>query len=168
MKVIAILAAGKNNELGKNNNLLWNLPRDMQFFKETTWGHTVITGRKNYESIPEKYRPLPGRNNLVVTQNTEYNAPGTTVINSIESALKKAEEIEAEKCFIIGGGQIYQYAFEQDLIDEVLLTRVDANFDADVFLEGFKTENWYLKKELFTPADSKNAYNLYFQTWVKP
>ncbi|MGY6562901.1 MAG: dihydrofolate reductase [Luteibaculaceae bacterium] len=168
MEVIAIMATGLRNELGKNNDLLWHLPKDMAYFKEVTWGSVVISGRKNYESIPEKYRPLPGRLNYVITHNAAYKAPGAEVFTSLSAALEKAKSTGKEKVFIIGGGQIYKTALENNLVDTVLLTLVEHNFDADVFLEGFNQEKWYLKSENFIPADSKNAYNLRFQTWIKP
>ena len=75
MIVSAIVAIAKNNAIGKNNQLLWHLPADMKYFKEKTLGHCIITGRKNYESIPEKFRPLPGRTNIVISRQRKYIAP---------------------------------------------------------------------------------------------
>ena len=88
MIVSLIVAIPKNLAIGKNNNLIWNLPVDMKFFMETTTGHPVIMGRKNYESIPKKYRPLKNRTNVIITRNTDYKAKGCFVVNSIEDSLK--------------------------------------------------------------------------------
>ena len=78
-----IVAVDENNVIGKDNTLIWHLPADMKYFKEKTTGHCVITGRKNYESIPEKFRPLPNRTNIVITRTSDYNAPGAIVVGSI-------------------------------------------------------------------------------------
>src|SRR5690554_2320548 len=114
MKCALIAAIGKHREIGKDNDLLWHLPRDMQFFKETTQGHVVVMGRKNWESIPEKFRPLPNRKNIVLSKNTDFKAEGAILIHDIREL---NQHLEAnQKCFIIGGAQIYQLALEQDLI----------------------------------------------------
>jgi dihydrofolate reductase len=167
MEVVAILAIGLNNELGKNNNLLWDLPRDMAFFKETTWGSCIITGRKNYESIPEKYRPLPGRYNIILSKSLSIDNPMACVAANLNEALEIAKSKGKETCYIIGGGQVYKQAFEADVVDKVLITVVEGNFNADVFLEGFNQEKWYLKTESFVPSDPKNPFNMRFQTWVR-
>ena len=87
MKIVLIAAVGKNYELGKDNDLLWRLPRDMKFFKETTRGFPIMTGRKNYESIPLKFRPLPGRRNVVITTQKNYNGIGADVVSNLRDAL---------------------------------------------------------------------------------
>ena len=83
-----IAALDANNGIGKDNDLMWNLPADMQFFKETTKGHVVIMGRKNYDSIPERFRPLPGRSNVVLSRQANFEAPGCTVYDSLETCLQ--------------------------------------------------------------------------------
>ena len=92
MVVSLIVATSENDVIGKDNDLIWHLPKDMKFFKDTTKNHFVIMGRKNFESIPHKYRPLPNRTNVVVTRQTNYNAQGCLVLHSIEEALQKAKE----------------------------------------------------------------------------
>ncbi len=133
MKVIIIAAVADNGAIGKDNNLIWRLPNDMKFFKETTKGHIVITGRKNYESIPEKFRPLPDRINIVVTRDPNYKAPGAIVVSSIREALGNANFHKdfSDKVFIIGGGEIQRQTIEE--ADEMYITRVKGSFDADVF-----------------------------------
>lgn len=142
-----IVAIAKNNAIGKDNDLLWHIPEDMRFFKKTTNGHCIITGRKNYESIPEKYRPLPNRTNIVVTRNTEYLAEGAIVLNSIEAALEYANSLAEEEVFIIGGGQIYAEALNLGLVDKMYITHVDKAFEADTFFPVIEIEKWELLKQ---------------------
>ena len=108
MKVSLIVAVSQNGMIGKDNDLIWHLPKDMKFFKDTTLGHHVIKGRKNFESIPHKFRPLPNRTNIVITRQSDYKADDSIVVISVEEALnvgKSNGEIEA---FIIGVGQNYK------------------------------------------------------------
>src|SRR5687767_4437952 len=122
MKIIIVVAVAENNAIGKNNQLIWKLADDMKFFKETTIGHTIVTGRKNYESIPPKFRPLPQRVNIVITRQTNYDAPGAIIVHSLEAALEKARQADETKCFIIGGGEIFKEALDKNLIDEMLVS----------------------------------------------
>ena len=100
--VSLIVAVSDNGVIGKDNDLIWYLPQDLKYFKDTTAGHTVIMGRKNYHSIPEKYRPLPKRDNVVVTFQPNFDAPGCKVVNSVEEALTYAKEAGDSEQFIIG------------------------------------------------------------------
>lgn len=167
MKTILIVATAQNNAIGKDNHLLWHLPADMKFFKEQTSGHTIITGRKNYESIPEKFRPLPNRTNIVVTRDKNYLATGAMVVNSLEEAIEKAKNSGAEKCFIIGGGQIYKECLEKNLVDEMLITHVETNPDADTFFPGIEFEKW--TKELISEInpDEKNKFSMKIFRYLK-
>ena len=113
--VSLIVAASENKVIGKNNDLAWVLPLDLKYFKDTTKEHFVIMGRKNFESIPEKYRPLPNRTNIIVTRNADFKADNCLVVNSIEKALELANDANDQEPFIIGGGQIYKYAIENNL-----------------------------------------------------
>ena len=133
MIVSIIVAASENNVIGNNNDLIWHLPKDMKFFKDTTKGHHVIMGRKNLESIPHKFRPLPNRQNIVVTRNKKYVADGCLVVTSIEEGLSIAKKNKEKETFIIGGGQIYKLALELNLVDKIYLTRIHANFEGDTF-----------------------------------
>src|SRR3989304_9524647 len=105
---ISIIAAiGRNRELGKDNKLLWHIPEDMKRFKDLTTNQVVIMGRKTYESLPPKYRPLPKRVNIVVTRDQNYSSEGAFVAHSVEEAIEKSREHRKE-IFIIGGAQIYE------------------------------------------------------------
>ena len=133
MKVSLIVAVSENGVIGKDNDLIWHLPKDMRFFKETTLNHHVIMGRKNFESIPHKYRPLPNRTNVIITRNSDYKAEGCLVVNSVEEALEVAKQNGDTHPFIIGGGQIYKLALENNLVDKIYLTKVHHSFDGDTF-----------------------------------
>lgn len=130
MLISIIAAIGKNNELGKDNDLIWHFRDDMKFFKATTTGNTVIMGRKTFESLPHA---LPDRRNIVITSNKDYKAEGAEVVTGVQEALDKAK---GDNIFIIGGGKIYgefmQYA------DSLYLTEIDAECkDADTFFPKF-------------------------------
>ena len=157
MKCSIVVAMGKHREIGKDNDLLWHLPRDMRFFKETTTGHTVVMGRKSWESIPEKFRPLPNRKNIVITRDYEYKAEGAIVITDLEALSQHVDK--AEKCFIIGGAQIYQLALEQGFINEMYITHVDETFEADTFFPFVNWENWEEEDILEYDKDEKNPYS---------
>lgn len=166
MEVILIVAvARENNGIGKDNDLLWHLPGDMKFFRSQTTGYPVITGRKNYESIPDKFRPLPNRENIVITrQDITYN--GADVCSSIESALEKAQSYNKEKVFIIGGGQIYKQCLDQNLADKLIITWVDAQLEADVFFPQLDSK-WTISSEEKNNPDDKNPYSYTFTEYVK-
>ena len=164
MKIIIIVAVAENNAIGKDNRLLWRLPDDMKFFKEKTEGHCVVTGRRNYESIPEKFRPLPGRTNIVVTRQKDYSAPGALVVESIDAAIELAKGRGEDQLFIIGGGEIYAQCM--GIADEILFTRVHHSFDADTFFPEIGSE-W---KEVWSEhhaADEKHAYSFTFIQYRK-
>ncbi len=164
MKVATIVAMGRNNEIGKDNQLMWHLTEDMRFFKTTTSRHYVIMGRKNFESIPAKYRPLPDRVNVIVTHNENFMYEECYTCNSLQQALDLARDNGEDKVFIIGGGQIYKLAMDADLVDEQYITHVDASFDsADTFYPQFQSDNWSKELLLETMADSQNEFA--FQTF---
>lgn len=127
-RVIAIAAIGKNRGLGKDNNLIYKIPEDMKHFRDATMGHPVISGRKNFESMG---RALPGRPTIVVTRDITYKPEGVSVVHTIEDALTKAQELDQEKVFIIGGGEIYKAALPYT--DTLDLTLIDDEKEADVF-----------------------------------
>jgi dihydrofolate reductase len=108
MIISMIAAVATNRVIGKDNDLVWRLPDDMKYFMETTQNHFVIMGRKNYESIPHKYRPLPNRVNIIITRQKDYKASDCIITNTIEEALDYARDQAQEEVFVIGGGQIYK------------------------------------------------------------
>jgi len=147
MKVSLIVAVSQNGMIGKDNDLIWHLPKDMKFFKDTTLGHHVIMGRKNFESIPHKFRPLPNRTNIVITRQSDYKAEDSIVVNSVEESLKVAKSNGENEAFIIGGGQIYKLALEANLIDRIYLTRIHHSFDGDTFFPELNSDWEEIKRE---------------------
>jgi len=126
MKLSLIAAVARNGAIGKDNALLWRLPEDLKFFKQTTLGRPVIMGRKTFESIG---RPLPGRRNIVVTRQADWRADGVEAVASLDEALRCVADVPT--AFVIGGGELYRLALPQ--ADELVLTEVDADFEADTF-----------------------------------
>ncbi len=167
MIVSLIVAVAENNVIGKDNDLIWHLPKDMAFFKSTTLNHYIVTGRKNYESIPSKYRPLKDRVNIVVTSQKDYQEKDILVTNSIESAIKIAKENNEQECFIIGGGQIYKSVLEHDLIDQMYITHVHETFDGDTFFPEFNRDDWNEEVLLTHIKDDKNKHTFTIKKYIK-
>ena len=157
-----IVAASTNNAIGKDNQLLWHLPNDLRFFKNTTWGMPVIMGRKTYESVN---KPLPGRFNYVITRQAGWNAEGVKGAADINDALQQAKETNCKEIFIIGGGEIFKQSME--LADKIYMTRVHANLDGDVFFPEIDESNWKMMDNIDQPADDKHAFAYSFQVWLK-
>ena len=164
MIVSAIAAVADNGVIGRKNDLPWHLPDDMQFFKQTTLGHPIITGRKNYESIPPKFRPLKGRLNVVITRDADYQAPGAAVVTSLEAALERAKEEGKEEVFIIGGGQIFREALEKDLVDRLYMTFVHADVEGDTHFPAIDAADWQERGRERHEADERHAYAFSFVT----
>jgi dihydrofolate reductase len=162
MTITLLVAAAENNAIGKNNQLLWSLPNDMKFFKNTTWGMAVIMGRKTYESVD---KPLPGRFNIVITRQTDWKAEGVIVASDLQDALKKAAATNCNEVFVIGGGEIYKWAI--DIADKILITRVHASFDADTFFPAIDETKWQLVANQDFATDVKHAFAYSFQTWQR-
>ena len=156
--MITIIAAiGLNNELGKDNDLIWHLPADLRRFKKVTSGHTIVMVRKTFESIG---KPLPNRRSILITRNTSYHKDGCEIVHSLEDAIKLIQD--QEHAFIIGGAQIYKEAIDKKLVDQLDITKVHQNFDADVFFPSIDPTSWKeVSEETFLP-DEKNQYKYSF------
>ncbi|MBJ60128.1 MAG: diacylglycerol kinase [Flavobacteriales bacterium] len=166
MVVSLIVAVSENKVIGKDNNLVWHLPADMKFFKDTTKGHFVIMGRRNYESIPHRYRPLPKRTNVIVTRQDDYKAEGCLIVNSVEAAIELAQKAGDKEPFVIGGGQIYKYAIKNNLVDRIYLTKVHTEIDGDTYFDDLDG-SWKLVNTDFHPSDEKHIYAFTFQTFER-
>lgn len=164
-KTSIIVAVAENNVIGKDNTLIWHLPADMKFFKEKTTGHCIITGRKNYESIPAKFRPLPNRTNIVITRQNDYDAPGAIVVSSLEDALQKAKETGDNEIFIIGGGEIFKQGLH--LADTLYVTHIHHTFIGDVYFPEINKNEWKQVSSLQGAVDEKNTYAHTFVTYKK-
>lgn len=154
-----IVAKGNNNAIGKNNDLIWHLPADMRFFTKVTKGNIVIMGRKNWESIPLKYRPLSNRINAVITHNHQFYHSDCDIFYSVEEAIKHYSTKSDKEIFIIGGAQIYKYCLDNYLIDEMLITVIHQEFEADAFFPKFDETKWKKELQIDYKKDNKNPYN---------
>ncbi len=167
MKVALIVAMDREQGIGKNNDLMWHLPVDMKFFKETTNGHIVVMGRKNFDSIPDRFRPLSNRENVILTHNTAFQAEGCLVFHSLEACLDAYKKEEERTIFIIGGGQIYSQAMEMDCIDEMYITHIDKTFDAETFFPSFDQKKWAITEIFKQEMDEKHEANFAIKHYVK-
>jgi dihydrofolate reductase len=158
--IILIAAIAENNALGKNNDLLWHLPKDFKRFKEITSGHHIVMGRKTFESFP---KPLPNRTHVIITRQKNYNYEGCIVVDDLEKALAVCPKNET--IFVIGGGEIYAQSIH--LADQLDITRVHHSFEADVYFPEIDAEIWELSSELFNSKDEKHLYDYTFQTFVR-
>lgn len=161
MKLSIIAGIGKNNELGKGNQLLWHMPADMKYFRETTAGHTVIMGRKTFESIG---RPLPKRRNIVITRSPEYQYTGIEIAPSLEEAIKKATG--DGEIFVIGGAEIYAQAME--LAEKLYITHINAeDASADTFFPEIIPVVWNEISREEHKADSENPHDYTFSVYER-
>lgn len=162
MKVNLIVAVSENNVIGVKNDLPWSLPNDMSYFKKKTNGHFVIMGRKNYLSIPEKYRPLPNRTNIILTSKPNFKAEKCKVFDSLEKALEYSKLNKEKNPFIIGGGELYKYAIQKKIVDIIYLTRIHANIKGDTFFPELNLKEWNVVSEKFNKKDEKHKFDYTF------
>ncbi len=165
MRIIQIVAVAENGAIGKDNRLLWRLPNDMKFFKDHTTGHCVVTGRRNYESIPDKFRPLPDRTNIVVTRQENYSAPGAIVVRTIDDAIAEAKNRGEDKLYIIGGGEIYKQTLDKS--DEILYTKVHHSFEADTFFPALDMNVWKEEWREEHKQDEKHGFDYTFIRYAR-
>lgn len=140
MKVILVVAHGKNFEIGKDNKLLWHIPEDLKQFKSKTLGKTILMGRKTFESIG---RPLPGRTTVVITSNKNWSYPGVATFPSVTSALSSLQKKETNEVLVVGGGLIYKETIS--LAHELWVTEIDYEGEADTYFPHY--QNLFEKKE---------------------
>lgn len=157
-----IVAASTNNVIGKDNQLIWHLPNDMRFFKNTTWGMPMIMGRKSFESVNKKF---PGRINIVITRQKNWTKEGVVVVDTIDAALKAAEATNCKEIFIIGGGEIFKETMP--LADVIYMTRVHAELEGDAFFPIINDNEWEMVSNEDHEKDLKHAYSYSFQKWKK-
>ncbi len=158
--ITMIAAIGENNELGKDNNLVWHLPDDFKRFKILTTGHHIIMGRKTFESFPKL---LPNRTHVVITRNASYKKEGVIMTHSMDDAISKCEG--DTQPFIIGGAEIYNIGL--NYANKIELTRVHGTFEADAFFPDIPSEEWELVDEIHHEKDERHNYSFSYQTWVR-
>jgi dihydrofolate reductase len=165
MMVSLIAAVSKNNVIGKNNDLPWHLPNDMKYFMQTTKGHCVLMGRKNYESLPEKFRPLPNRTNILITRQADFDAPGCAIFNKIEQGIAYAKEKGETELFIIGGAEIYSATLP--IADKLYLTEINATIEGDTFFPQIDKTKWRETSRTLNNADDKHKFMFDFVVYEK-
>jgi dihydrofolate reductase len=158
-RIAYVVAMDDNRLIGRNNDLPWRLPDDMRWFREQTMGKPCIMGRKTYDSLPDRFRPLPGRLNVVVTRNADYQASGAVVVHSVENALQAAGD--AEEVIIVGGADLFRRLMP--VVDRLYLTQVHGTAEGDVFFPPFDQQSW---REIYRqehPADDRHPFAF---TWL--
>jgi dihydrofolate reductase len=164
--IISLIAAlSANRIIGKNNGLPWSLPDDSKYFMQTTRGHYVLLGRKNYDSLPEKYKPLPNRVNIVITKQKEFKAPYCIVVDSLEKALQIARDGGEPEAFIIGGAEIYSLGLP--LSDRLYLTEIDGVVEGDTFFPEYDKTRWNEISRKHHPDDERHLFSFDFVVYEK-
>ncbi len=157
-----IVAMDRNRVIGKDNQLPWHLPADLKFFKKTTMGHPIVMGRKTHESIG---KPLPGRENIIVTRNERYESEGCTVIHSVKELLRLAAENKEEELFVIGGAELFRTIFP--FADRLYITHIDHEFEGDTFFPDDHESDWKLISSEKGIKDEKNPYEYFYNIYER-
>ncbi len=165
MIISMIAAMGSNRVIGKDNDIPWHLPDDFKYFKESTKNHHVIMGRKNWESLPPRFQPLPDRPNFVITRQKNYPAEGATIFRSLEDALSKAREMGEKEVFIIGGGEIYREGLF--LAEKIYLTEINGAFQGQTTFPEFDKEQWVEISREHHDVDDRHEYSFDFVVYQK-
>lgn len=155
MRLSIIAAMARNHVIGKNGKMPWRLPAELQYFKRMTMGKPIVMGRKTFEAIG---RVLPGRQNIVLTRERDYQHPGVDVVYSIDEAIGAAAD--AQELMIIGGAQLYRQTLGR--ADRLYLTLIDAEIEGDTHFPEFNQDDWEAVEKTARPADEKNEYSLTF------
>lgn len=162
MKISMIAAMAHDRVIGKDNQMPWHLPADLAHFKRVTLGKPVLMGRKTFQSIG---RPLPGRRNLVISRNPDYQAEGIEVVGSVEAALALLASSSVEELMVIGGGHLYAEMLPS--ADCLYLTRIDLAVEGDTRFPAFDDGQWQRVDCESHPADEKNPHPYSFETWQR-
>ncbi len=153
MKLSIIAAVSNNNVIGNDNRLIWHMPADLKRFKNITMGHTLIMGRKTFQSIG---KPLPGRKTIVVTRQKDFDTQGCQKASSFKEAIKLVKD--QSEVFIAGGAEIYQQALESHYTKKIYLTRIFADFEGDTYFPELDTQKWQVIDRADYEPDEKNIY----------
>ncbi|OCT10574.1 dihydrofolate reductase [Paenibacillus pectinilyticus] len=159
MSISFIFAMDRNRAIGVNNQLPWHLPGDLKFFKSVTMGHPILMGRKTYESIG---KPLPGRRNVILTQNTAFRAEGCEVLHSVGEAL---EAFRDQELFVIGGAEVFKLF--ASTVDRMYITFIEHEFEADTYMSDLDLSAWTLVSSEQGERNEKNPYEYYFRVYER-
>jgi dihydrofolate reductase len=158
-RISYVVAMDENRLIGRDNDLPWRLPDDMRWFREQTMGKPCVMGRKTYDSLPERFRPLPGRLNIVITRNREYEAPGAVVVHSVDEALRAAGD--APEIIIVGGAELFRALLPR--VDRFYLTQIHGAAEGDVFFPNHDPAEWREVYRQEHPADDRHPFAF---TWL--
>lgn len=161
MNIILVAAHAQNRVIGKNNELVWRLPKDFKHFKDLTMGHPMIMGRKTFESLG---KPLPGRTSIIITRDNQYQQESCVVVHSLQEAIEEAKKIDSE-IYIIGGAQVYEQALP--FATKMYLTEVKAIPEGDAYFPEFSKQEWKETAREPFPKDDKHDYAFDFVTWER-
>jgi dihydrofolate reductase len=163
MLVCLVAGVARNGAIGRDNQLLWRLPEDLKHFREVTMGAPVIMGRRTWESLPERFRPLPGRHNIVLSRSGGFRAVGASVAATLDDALALARRDHPARVFVIGGEQVYRDALP--LADELELTEVERDFEGDAFFPPFDRGDFAEVRRERHHAPAPNDFDFSFVTY---
>ena len=163
MKLSLIAAVARNGSIGKDNQLLFHLPEDQQHFRRVTMGCPVIMGRKTWDSLPARFRPLPGRRNLVVTRNPQWRGEGAEAVLSLAAAIALVDA--SPKVFVVGGGELYREAIPQ--ADELVLTEIDRDFDGGTRFPAWDRSRFHQVSREAHHAGPPNDFDYAFVTYQR-
>ena len=159
-----VVAVSDNLVIGNNNDLIWHLPRDLQFFKKTTIGGTLLMGRKTFEALG---KPLPKRKHLVISRNFTFEHPDVLVFQNVESALTYCKSINLDEVFVTGGGEIYKQFLVNNMAQRAIITKIHGSFTGDTSFLGFNENEWKLVSKVDYDIDDKNNYAMSFCFYSK-
>ena len=167
MIISLIVAYSSNKVIGKDNDLVWSLPDDMKYFSDITRGHHVIMGRRNWDSIPLKYRPLRNRTNIILTRNTDFEPQDadTYVFNNLDTSIEFARQRGEKELFIIGGAQIYQASM--DHVQKMYITEIEGTPEGDTFFPDWDGNDWKETSRKHHPADERHEYSFDFVVYER-
>jgi len=165
MIISMIAAMGRNRVIGRDNDLPWHLPDDFKYFQQTTKGHYVIMGRKNWQSLPHKFKPLPERTNLIITRQQNFEAEGGQVFNTLEDAIALPQNANEEEAFIIGGGEIYRMGLAY--ANRIYLTEINGDFEGSVTFPEFSKVEWIETSRVHHSVDDRHNFSFDFVIYEK-
>ena len=168
LRLVLIAAVARNGVIGHAGDLLWRLPEDMAFFRRTTMGHPVVMGRKTWDSVPVKFKPLPGRTNIVITRQRGWSEPGAIAVHDLEEALAGARAVVQPdpadpRVFVIGGAQLYAQVLPR--ADELLLTEIDRDFEGDAHFPAWRRDDFVETARERHHAAPPNDFDFEFATY---
>ena len=164
MKVSIVVAVAQNGVIGKDNDLIWHLPRDLRFFKKVTTGHHILMGSNTYLALG---KPLPNRPHIIVSRSQSFTHEQITMATSVEEGVDIALKAGEKELFITGGGQIYNYCLENKLVDKIYLSTVMDSCVDDTYFKPLDKKEWQCISRVFYQADDKNNYGLTFEQLVR-